>query len=403
MPEQSPSPKRTATAAANTTPQRIPNVLDLPIGDTTAVLQSVPGIRIQPTVYAGVGSGPNEGVGSVGTISVLQEFQTTNLINPNSTLSEYVNVNATGGKGPQNRVYVDLDSERKNRTVTPINGIAIQQQKEIEDRNLRSQAEEPPNAPGKDSPGSAEQVVQKSQIETLNTNEKEFYTKTRSNQNDTNLNLDTFISATPRRFQRPNRFRVCFDGLDGMSIKNPQFLITHQTAVDWLKKGLFCSNVTTPARTFETTELQLFGYDETYPTGTEFTSITCTFMVPIAFASTLQQQTLALAALANNPIYRFFVAWQNEIQNVRQNGYRTFKFPETYRCARGFLVEQFSDYVTTNEFNSITSKTRYYDVYPKTIQPSDLNWNAVDEFLTLQVEFLYTHWDDVTDTDPVQG
>lgn len=224
--------------------------------------------------------------------------------------------------------------------------------------------------------------------------------------------LERLRKASHNDFQRPSRFAVRFDSLD-----DSWFSAAAKPALNAMREGLLCSNITTPAREFETTELSIFGYDETYPTGTEFTAITCTFLLPLMFAG----------VGVYNSVLTAFTDWQSRIQNVRTGGVRTFRFPDAYRLRNGFVVETRSNYETrantltsgayndpgTGVYTPIdlpslaeqyhtehttfnTNATRYYNVYPKTVQPSDLDWSATDEFLQLRVEFSFTHWEDVT-------
>lgn len=221
------------------------------------------------------------------------------------------------------------------------------------------------------------------------------------------------IAITRFGFQRPSRFAVAFE-----AFPVNWFTGAAREAARVAGQGLLCSNITTAAREFETTELPIFGYDETYPVGTEFTPITCTFLLPLLQRDGLYNATVSL-----------FNQWQSRIQNVRNEGARTFRFPRSYRLENGFVVHTFDNRnlrgtadgstlrlvtpdgvplstVTQSTQSAqvnpfalsvpITNSTRYYNVYPKTVQPSDLDWSATDEFLQLRVEFSFTHWEDVT-------
>lgn len=391
-----PNSNRAATDAANTSPLRVYS----PTGITSAT----------------------------GGLSVQQEFGAIGLVGPGSVVNNSIGgiigseLTVRGVVSDSNEIY--LSPEQTIREIendifvanSIKNSKLLEQQIKIDALNQLS-VYELENQPTKDE--NAQPVLlalQKAEIDALDENEKGIFER---DGNKTSVGpLQIFGSEIKTGFQRPSRFRVRFSD-------SPKSLILDKSALKFaaelLKKGLICSSVTTPARTFETTELGLFGYDETYPTGTEFTSITCTFMLPISSNSNLFETVLPQGfnlgvqnltpgtSFERNAIYQYFVAWQNSIQDVSQNGYRTFRFPNDYRLSAGFDVETFSNQINVmsekNEasLGTRTTVTRYYDVYPKTITPGELSWNATDEFLTLSVEFLYTHWDDVTDSVPQYG
>lgn len=196
--------------------------------------------------------------------------------------------------------------------------------------------------------------------------------------------LHDFTASFTGGFQKSNRFRVLID-LTNLFIDFKT--IGYSTALDWLKEGLLCRTVTTPTREFATNELKIYGYSESYPVLTSFTTLTCTFLLP-------------LDVRLNNIIFDVFQQWQNGIQDVRDTGNRTFRFPDEYRLAKGFTVETYTGYSDPshseeyqNSLGERTSKIEYYNVYPKTISAATLDWNTTNEFLELPIEFSYTHWE----------
>lgn len=212
----------------------------------------------------------------------------------------------------------------------------------------------------------------------------------------TSTPLDTFVRTFQSGSQRPSRFRV---RIELAQLCRSLGIVGFDAPIEWLRKGLLCRTVSTPAREFETDEVTLYGYTETYPVLTEFTSVTCTFLLP-------------LDVKAYNGVFGLFNAWQHAIQNVNRNGNRTFRFPGLtptdggYRLNAGFIVETFDNLnpgkpapaYDETVGQQISNRVEYYNVYPKTLEAATLDWNAYDEFIELQVEFIYTHWEELPTT-----
>jgi hypothetical protein len=203
-------------------------------------------------------------------------------------------------------------------------------------------------------------------------------------------NLTNFMASFREGFQRSNRFLCKLDlsapsmpypfDRSGASIQN-----TYPTAVALLKQGILCSSVGTPNRSFETTELDIYGYRETYPVGIEYGDLECTFLAPLVNGK--------------NEVLQVFQAWHYFIQShsLRNVGVQgkddlVLRFPSEYRVPQGMSIETLTTDTNTGRVFT-TNKMQIYNVYPKSINSTQLDWAEQDAFMTVSVTFLYTSWE----------
>ena len=229
--------------------------------------------------------------------------------------------------------------------------------------------------------------------------------------------------------QRTNRYRCKLD-LTDLKITDPRL----QEAITLLREGLICRTTMTPSRTLETTTVNLAGgYEETYAVGTTYNNLSCTFLCPlIGHAKERGDQSIA-----TNPVLSVFHAWQNLIQNrgkVGEDADMVLTFPKEYRLEQGMRLELFTGHMTQhgteaetadNAFDQlskthalpmemlkgrdsakhklrpggITTAFEYFDVYPVTVSGTTVEWDMRDEMMEVEVEFSYTHWQQVKDED----
>ena len=207
----------------------------------------------------------------------------------------------------------------------------------------------------------------------------------------------------------------------------------YPTASKWLAEGLLCEQTNTPSREFEPTTLGIYGYDETYPVYTTYLDQRCSFYAPLIDRGNKQQ----------NDVASLFHEWQNGIQRrAFPNGDdadMVLRFPDEYRLSEGMVLEQLSTYnpkrrggllgVNVNaqgnvrdgiqQFNRVsrwfngpqvpTSWTnrrssdfddsegptltyKFFNVFPKTVESSEVNWDVAAEFQRVVVTFTYSYW-----------
>jgi hypothetical protein len=202
-------------------------------------------------------------------------------------------------------------------------------------------------------------------------------------------NLSTFLGSFPGGFQRTNRF-LCKLDVSQISGANPTGDGTLQAlypeAIVLLRQGLLCSTISLPNRTFESTELDIYGYQQKYPVGVQYGDMECTFMAPLVRNV--------------NVVHQFFTAWHFFIQNhsVRRSGDLVLRFPDEYRVKDGMTIELID--TSKNGLPSyadywITNKIRLYNVYPMNVNSSQLDWGAQDELMSVPITFSYTSWENV--------
>ena len=200
-------------------------------------------------------------------------------------------------------------------------------------------------------------------------------------------------------------------------------------AIELLREGLICRTAVTPSRTLETTSVNLAGgYDEEYAVGTTYNNLSCTFLCPLIDGT--------------NPVLTVFHTWQNLIQNrgkVNEAADMVLTFPKEYRLGQGMRLEMFTGRVPENVYEAerrssevnqleqnlpdldpfnlaliregifrqgvvdntrqISSAFDYFDVYPVTVSGTTVEWDMRDEMMEVEVEFSYTHWQQVKDED----
>ena len=254
------------------------------------------------------------------------------------------------------------------------------------------------------------------------------------------FNINNFFrTVADSGFQRTNQFRCQIDvgaigaAADtspslGLYLKNK-----YPTASKWLAEGLLCEQTTTPSRELEATTLGIYGYDETYPVYSTYLDQRCSFYAPLIDRGTKQQ----------NDVASLFHEWQNGIQRradtFGNDASMVLKFPDEYRLSEGMVLEQLSTYnpkrrggilgVNVNaqgnvrdgiqQFNRVsrwfngpqvpTSWTnrrssdfddsegptltyKFFNVFPKTVETANLNWDVASEFQRVSVTFTYSYW-----------
>ena len=208
----------------------------------------------------------------------------------------------------------------------------------------------------------------------------------------------------------------------------------YPTASEWLAEGLLCEQTNTPSRELENTTLGIYGYDETYPVYTTYVDQRCSFYAPLIEGEDGKQ---------HNDVASLFHEWQNGIQRrAFPNGNdadMVLRFPDEYRLSEGMVLEQLSTYnpkrrggllgVNVNaqgnvrdgiqQFNRVsrwfngpqvpTSWTnrrssdfddsegptltyKFFNVFPKTVESSEVNWDVAAEFQRVVVTFTYSYW-----------
>jgi hypothetical protein len=202
-------------------------------------------------------------------------------------------------------------------------------------------------------------------------------------------NLTNFIASFREGFQRNNRFLCKLDltapvmsypfDTSGLSIQDK-----HPAAVSLLKQGLLCSSVGTPNRSFETTELSIYGYQEVYPIAVEYGDLECTFLAPLVNG--------------RNEVLELFQAWHYFIQSHSLRGLGQAKddlvvrFANEYRVPQGMTIETLTTNTNTGQVLT-TNKMQIYNVYPKSINSTQLDWSEQDTTMSVSVTFLYTSWE----------
>jgi hypothetical protein len=145
-----------------------------------------------------------------------------------------------------------------------------------------------------------------------------------------------------------------------------------QNIVQWLARGLMVESTTLPSRALETTPLNMYGISEQLPYSTEYTDLSCTFVMPLV--------------ASDCPIPRFFDYWQNFI-HANKNGPDAgldFRFPNEYYAT--MVLSLFDN----QDHHSVSYK--FEKVYPMLVQSVPVSWDASNEFLKFNVTFAYSYW-----------
>jgi hypothetical protein len=206
-----------------------------------------------------------------------------------------------------------------------------------------------------------------------------------------------------------------------------------------LQQGLICTGVSLPSREFQTTDINIYGVEEKYPILSTFVDLNCEFLTPLFRHNGTWRNSIAAT----------FHHWQDAMQpmtTVAPFGERSFesesipeitnlnfKFPNTYRLSMGFTIAQYTpqqqpdltsasssqslnrissslkdiagpiyraDVPPTFRSETVGSSTPYvptivyhfYNVYPVSVQSTQLDWSDSDQIQRLRVSFAYTHW-----------
>ena len=204
-------------------------------------------------------------------------------------------------------------------------------------------------------------------------------------------------------------------------------------ASQWLAEGLLCEHTNTPSRELETTDFGIYGYEEQYPVYTTYLEQRCSFYAPLIDRGTKQ----------GNDVASLFHEWQNGIQRRADpdgnDASMVLKFPDEYRLSEGMVLEQLSAYnpkrrggilgVNVNaqgnvrdgiqQFNRVsrwfngrqvptswtnressdfddsegpTLSYKFFNVFPKTVESANLNWDVAAEFQRVVVNFTMSYW-----------
>jgi hypothetical protein len=213
--------------------------------------------------------------------------------------------------------------------------------------------------------------------------------------------IQDFISTFRKGFQETNRFicqvyvqpemvaRIIADSATGdlggsllgqissivqtaASIENS--VLSVPQVVKWLAQGYLCNDVRLPSREFGTTDLSMYGITEHFPVHTEYSAITCQFMMPYAYISN------------DSAVPRFFNYWQNQIQHAQRgpdSGF-DFNFPSDYY---GTML------ITTFDRKNKGGLTyKFTNVYPKTVDSVPLSWALQDQYCMLPVSFNFSYF-----------
>lgn len=241
-----------------------------------------------------------------------------------------------------------------------------------------------------------------------------------------NFNIGQFMAEFQNGFQKPNQYRC---KLPINTVANGALVKRFPKAAEYLATGLVCQSTRTPSRQFETTPLSIYGYEEKYPTFTTYTDMECTFHAPLIGSD---------PKTAKNDILRLFHAWQELIhprqtqQIVLTNAINTdasqmmLRFPEEYRLQNMELellnpyneksgesgvdiklnvrlplvgnvggALSFRDPASQDESRYASEPTivyRFQNVYPITVESTQVTWNSNDEFQAITVVFAYSYW-----------
>lgn len=188
-------------------------------------------------------------------------------------------------------------------------------------------------------------------------------------------NLSTFINEFQDGFQPNNRF-MC------KVIIPEQLILTHPAAWDWLAKGILCESTNLPDRAFAETQMTQYGLTEQFPYHTEFTSLQCVFSAPLKMSG---------ESTNDNPVLRFFHAWQDLIQDMKQ-GYdstRDFTFSGTNHTNGYYGEIQLGIF---DRQNNLTLAYEFERVYPQIIQATPVTWQEENELTKIAIGFTFSAW-----------
>lgn len=185
------------------------------------------------------------------------------------------------------------------------------------------------------------------------------------------MNITPFLSEFTHGFQMSNRFRLQVRAPLQLA---PTLGASARQGSTWAAQGLVCANARTPDRSFDTTNMDLYGITEKFPTHMTFTDTSFTFLCPLKGS--------------DNAVLRFFQDWQQFIQRQTEgNVSRNFRFPQSYYGGMSLSL-----YTSNNFQEAPTMVYDYHNVYPITLDSSNLQWGYTDEFASITVQFAYSYW-----------
>jgi hypothetical protein len=156
-------------------------------------------------------------------------------------------------------------------------------------------------------------------------------------------------------------------------------------AIGWLNQGLLCESAALPDRSMDTVPLTLYGVTEQIPLKTDYTSLTCSFLVP-----NLPAEEAGMSR--GNPLAMFFSQWQNVIQDFSNGagigvnlplGTRNMSFPSEYYATMKIIAYDRND-------NPVITY-RFDRAYPTAVEAVALSWGNID-YALLPVRFNFSMW-----------
>jgi len=251
------------------------------------------------------------------------------------------------------------------------------------------------------------------------------------------FNIDSFLNGVigENGLQRSTQFRCRIPVANiGGGGRMGRFLNRrYPEACTWLAEGLLCEQTRTPSRSFDTTTLSIYGLQEKYPVFTTYTDHECQFYTPL----------VKRGGKHYNDVAALFHEWQNVVQRRTLPGGgdagMLLMFPDDYRLQAGMILDQFSAYnekrrggllgVNVNaqgnvrdgirRFNQVsrwfngpqipdrfrwewgngedgdseeTLSYEFFNVFPQTVQSSEVDWAGMNEFQRVTVSFTYSYW-----------
>ena len=251
------------------------------------------------------------------------------------------------------------------------------------------------------------------------------------------FNIDSFLNGVigENGLQRSTQFRCRIPVANiGGGGRMGRFLNRrYPEACTWLAEGLLCEQTRTPSRSFHTESLGIYGLEEKYPMFTTYVDHECQFYTPL----------VKRGGKYHNDVAALFHEWQNVVQRrTHRHGSDAdmiLMFPDEYRLQEGMILDQFSTYnekrrggllgVNVNaqgnvrdgirRFNQVsrwfngpqipdrfrwewgngedgdseeTLSYEFFNVFPQTVQSSEVDWAGMNEFQRVTVSFTYSYW-----------
>lgn len=200
-------------------------------------------------------------------------------------------------------------------------------------------------------------------------------------------NLQDFFSSFPNEFQRPNRY-VCQISIPlGLAqaiatddAQNNAGQSAVSQTISRLLQGLLVDTAHLPNRQFGMIDLAMYGLTEHFPFHAEYTTLKCTFLLPLSESGATGDTQ------PDNPVLRFFNYWHDQIQDNESgpSAGLDFGFPSDY-----YATIQLTMFDRQNK-GAITYQ--FDNAYPKLIDTIQVSWAENDKFATLPVEFVFSYW-----------